>query len=189
MPTRSGLLEGAIKLVLVFFAMAGGFWRDISPPEAPSIHFSTGIAITLLLVISLLIQALTGPSLSSRVQFALKSIAVTLLIISVIFSWIYYRSFHQLTFAYPPNSSEEERYIKGLKFEAPALEYLAKHPYASDAELVMEIGIENINLIWTQDSINEATGILVLQYIALVSAFCSTLLILVEILYKKLTSR
>ena len=173
-------ITSAFEIVTTLTTGFGGFLVAIAPPEEADAKFAVGISSFLSLVIFLFIAAIAKRKASLRHWKYWLGISGLFLLTFAISIYIYRNNFAHLTFLFPPDDIEQVRLINGTEYTPKAVQILKENPDLTFAELLDKLGGENQrHKIWTQESIENATNVLLYNYIIMIlsltiSVFCIT---------------
>jgi hypothetical protein len=178
--TGKELLARGIEVITFLFAMFGGFLTTIAPPEETEAKFAVGLSSFSALIVLLFIAVFVKKWQQKKYQKIWLGVATFAFILAITSAFFYRSYLNQLTFPYPPENTKAE-WVRGTELTPLAKEYQASLPAITPAELVANFGgMGNRELVWTQDSINRAKLILLVNYTLLVTSLALTVFCLTE---------
>jgi hypothetical protein len=173
------ILVRAAQVVTFLFAISSGFLKKVAPPE--SSQFCVGLASLLALCIYLLLSVLSAKTLKNRAAVRLWVIlGGAFAVIAAASALIYFNNRARLTFVYPSDKPDGE-YIAGTEYTPRAREFSQAHGLSGSEVLAKFGGPPNRHYVWTQESINRAQLILVVNYLIFTLSISTAVFCLVEI--------
>ena len=172
------ILVRATQAVAFLFAISSGFLKKVAPPE--SSQFCVGLASLLALCIFLLLSVLSARTFNRAAVRLWVILGGTFVVIAAASALTYFNNHARLTFIYPSDKPAGE-YIAGTEFTPRAKELSQKHGLSGSEVLAKFGGLPNRHYVWTQDSIDRARLILVVNYLVFTLSISSAIFCLVEV--------
>lgn len=177
------LLKYRAGLIAVMFGLFGGALSKLLEIDEMT-KFYTALSSLIGLVISLLVSFLLKGKWSNHLKNNLKIISIILFAGLILTAYLHTKYFMECTFSYPNYDGSTSYYVKGYEYTPLAQKYKASHPeIKSDTDLIY-IGFSpaEIDMVWTQESIQENLLKLITSYSLLVIFFVSIVSLLMEVL-------
>jgi hypothetical protein len=172
-------LAKGIEAVTALLAAFGGFLLNLAPPDETGVKFAVGISSFLAFLAFLFISvfAQKNPVPKNRKYWIIA--AALFAITFTISAFVYSNKFEKLTFIYPPDDTDQVRYVNGTQLTPDADKRMKASPNLSRAELLDKFGEDKRHEVWTQESIDNARQVLVVNYVLVVlslalAVFCLT---------------
>jgi hypothetical protein len=173
------ILVRAAQVVAFLFAISSGFLKKVAPPE--SSQFCVGLASLLALCIYLLLSVLSAKTLNRAAVRLWVIFGGAFAVIATASALIYFNNHERLTFFYP-NDKPDGEYIAGTEYTPRAREFSQAHALVSSGEVLAKFGgLPNRHYVWTQESINRAQLILVVNYLIFTLSISTAVFCLLEI--------
>jgi hypothetical protein len=173
-------IKVTVEVVLFLFAAFGGFLTNVAPPDDAGGHFAHGLASFSCLIVLLLVSAIS----KGRIKRRYWIIAASIFLISFIGTGLFYkRVFGELTFPFPPETSQNQKlYVgAGTDYTDEARKALAKDPTLTASELVDGLGgVDFKARVWPQRSLYNASLKLTIYYLLMVLSLASVIFCLTE---------
>ncbi|MFN0120705.1 MAG: toll/interleukin-1 receptor domain-containing protein [Blastocatellia bacterium] len=177
----TGIMTRGIQAAVFILMILGGYFLGVAPPGAADSRFTVGlcgaVALGLLLFVSAMMKS--GPVRKMRRYWLVAS--AVMLVSGAGMALVYKSACDRLLFAFPPGNIVAEQ-IAGTELTQAAREYLAQNPGLGAARLVDEFGgLENLEIVWTADSLRAARMRLIVSYAALILLFSAAFFSLTEV--------
>jgi hypothetical protein len=172
------ILVRAAQAVVFLFAISSGFLKRVAPPE--SSQFCVGLASLLALCIYLLLSVLSATTFNRAAVRLWAILSGTFVVIAAASALIYFDNHARLTFVYPSDKPDGE-YIAGTEYTPRAREFSQAHGLSGSEVLAKFGGLPNRHYVWTQESINRAQLILVVNYLIFTLSISTAVFCLVEV--------
>lgn len=177
---NTNYLARGLEVVAALLGAFGGFLLNIAPPDDTGVKFAVGVTSVLMLLIFLFISVFTqGNAKPANRKYWLVIAGVSALLFAGS-AFYYWRSFDRLTFLYPPDDTDQVRYVNGTELTKKGEDQMRASPNMSRAELLDKFGENQRQAVWTQQSIDKANIVLVISYVAMVLTVTLALLCLIE---------
>ena len=175
------LLMKAVEIITFLFAAFSGFLKRIAPPEETESSFTVGASSMLALAALLFISAASKNRLRKKYKKVWLTISFAFFIVAMVSTFIYKANLDELTFPFPQEDANAERFIRGTALTPDAQSYIKEHPEKNTSDIVADYGgITQKELVWTSDSIRQAKLKLTINYVVLVLSLASTIFCLTE---------
>lgn len=179
MDTKAILSKG-VQIITFIFAAFNDFFFNIAPPGDMNSSYAIGISSFLALFILLFISAISRNQPKKKYKKIWLAMSMIFFVIALIASGFYKSNFEKLTFVYNPEG-ETKRHIAGTTLTFEAKKYLEGNPLTTTSKLVADFGgIENLELVWTRDSVHKAKMMLTFNYILLILTIAAMIFCLTE---------
>jgi hypothetical protein len=172
------ILVRATQAVAFLFAISSGFLKKVAPPE--SAQFCVGLAFLLALCIYLLLSVLSAKTLNRAAVRLWVILGGACVVIAGVSALIYFNNHARLTFAYP-NDKPDGEYIAGTEYTPRAREFSQAHGLNGSEVVAKFGGLPNRHYVWTQESIDRAQLILVVNYLIFTLSISTAVFCLVEV--------
>jgi hypothetical protein len=174
------VLAKAVQAITFLFAAFGGFLKSIEPPEGGSTSFARGLASFLALIAFLFISGVSRHKAPRIHRLIWLRAALGLALVCVFSGLAYKYELDRLTFPYPPDNAETT--LIGGNVPMPKAK-----PYFDDGLSASQVlakfgGPENKQLVWTEQSIRQASMLLTILYLTLIVSLAGAVFSLAEIL-------
>ncbi len=179
MSTKTILVK-AIQVIVFLFAAFHNFLFNIAPPGEMNTRLAVGFGSMFSLFILLFLAAVARSMGRKRFKKIWLGASVCLFAVALGVSYVYTMNLDRLTFPYPPENVKKE-HIAGTEYTREARNYLRDHPSRTPAQLVADFGgLENVERVWTKDSIQKAGTTLLWNYVVVVLSIATMLFCLTE---------
>lgn len=174
----SKIITRGIEVIALLFAAFNGFFTNWAPPtqQFSKFSFEVGLISVSSLVILLIVVALSHKLRAKRSKWYL--ISIPLLVAGIVVGLLYKSTLTEYVIEYPKDSVEY--HIIGDVLTPDARKFIEDFPNATAFTLIENVGIKNIEQIWTRESINSMQLSLSIYYIAFVLLLVTSLFTLAE---------
>jgi len=173
------LLASFIEVVVFLFASFGGFLSKIAPPDETNPSYYVGILSFLVLIILLIVTAISRSKPGATHRRVWLTAGIVCFVLALPSAFLYPRMLHRYTYPFPLEKPTEVR-VNGSEsgLTEVAREWVRENPLdSSPAVLARKFPPGQV---WTQESIERARTILLVNYSLLVLSLATAIFCLIE---------
>jgi hypothetical protein len=172
------VLVSFVQVVLFLFLAFGGFLKKVAPPDETSPSYHVGVLSFLVLIMLLIVSAVARRAPGPKYRRAWLSAGVVCFVLAIPSALVYPRMLHKYTYPSPENPSRLRVKGSDTDLQKIAKEWVQEQPLEPDAsDLVRKFPPGQV---WTKESIEHATTILLVSYGSLVLSLATAIFCLIE---------
>lgn len=180
--TSKDIIGKAVEVVAFALGAFSGYLTKIAPPDETGAAFAVGLVSFAALIIYLFILTLARGMLVPKHRKYWFAAAALCAISFISFAFVYRGARERLTFPWPPDESEQVRYVSGGDQYTPSAQrWREENPGAASTELVADFGgINKRTAVWPAEAISRAGQTLTIEYIVMVLSLLTAIFCLTE---------
>lgn len=179
------ILGRSLEVIVFIFAAFSSYFLAIAPPGEERFPFVTGLSSMTALAILLFVSAIAkGRRLKVYDKYWFM-IALIFLVIAILSAFNYFELYRKYTFSYDVAYDDRDTFISGDVFTRHGQQRSDSLNTTSPEKLVKDFGLEDLERIWTAESISRINRTLIGWYLAMTLGFCITIFCLIEGVLKR----